>query len=363
MTPREGKILVFNYLTRQAALCSTDVLYWVTTLSDWQTVKSLKRSHPHIDTASLRSELRKLVELAILVLDGSSEHQRESSYENEWEWGLTTGAYHFSLLNNVFETSEAAVARQLQRQFVDPSPRLYRVHQGGGVNLPLPGNSPVRPLLRTMLDRRSNRVAGAESISLEALSDCLFAGMAITGTVETPTGTLPLQMTPSGGARNAYEAFVMAYRVDGLSPGVYHYSATEHSLALVSTTLPERPSALLSNQYWADDMPAIVFLIAYLERLMWKYSDPNGYRVALIEAGHKGQNIALAAAARGLTACPTAALQEDLVKSFLQVERMTQTPVYALCLSEPGQYDFTISSVNPAAASIYEASEQFPSLN
>ena len=28
---------------------------------------------------------------------------------------------------------------------------------------------------------------------------------------------------------------------------------------------------------------------------MWKYDDPNAYRVVLIEAGHIGQNIMLAA--------------------------------------------------------------------
>ena len=64
-------------------------------------------------------------------------------------------------------------------------------------------------------------------------------------------------------------------------------------------------------------MPCIIFLVAYLERTMWKYSDSNAYRVVLIEAGHIGQNIMLAATQAGLSACPTAALAHSAIKDLL----------------------------------------------
>ena len=37
-------------------------------------------------------------------------------------------------------------------------------------------------------------------------------------------------MTPSGGARNPYEAYVYVRNVEQLAPGMYHYSAAENSL-------------------------------------------------------------------------------------------------------------------------------------
>ncbi len=95
---------------------------------------------------------------------------------------------------------------------------------------------------------------------------------------------------------------------------------------------------MLGNQDWVDAMPCIVFLVAYLERTMWKYSDSNAYRVVLIEAGHIGQNIMLAATQAGLSACPTAALAHSRdPKSCLGLTRLTHAPLYALTLSYPAE--------------------------
>jgi SagB-type dehydrogenase family enzyme len=84
-----------------------------------------------------------------------------------------------------------------------------------------------------------------------------------------------------------------------------------------------------------NNMPAIVFLMAYLERSMWKYQDPNAYRVMLIEAGHIGQNIMLAATHHKLTACPSAALSHEKIKQAFGIDGLTRTPVYALGLGAP----------------------------
>jgi len=68
---------------------------------------------------------------------------------------------------------------------------------------------------------------------------------------------------------------------------------------------------------------------------MWKHGDPNAYRVILIEAGHIGQNIMLAATEYVLTACPTAAINHARVKAMLGMGKITQAPIYALSLSVP----------------------------
>jgi nitroreductase len=68
---------------------------------------------------------------------------------------------------------------------------------------------------------------------------------------------------------------------------------------------------------------------------MWKYEDANAYRVVLIEAGHIGQNMMLAATRHGLSACPTAALSHSVIKRLLGLDRLTDAPIYALTLSAP----------------------------
>jgi SagB-type dehydrogenase family enzyme len=77
----------------------------------------------------------------------------------------------------------------------------------------------------------------------------------------------------------------------------------------------------------------VVVLAAFFERTMWKYDDPNAYRVILIEAGHIGQNMLLMATEEGLAACPTAALSHDRLFDMLELpSRITCAPVYAIAI-------------------------------
>ena len=95
-------------------------------------------------------------------------------------------------------------------------------------------------------------------------------------------------------------------------------------------------------------MPIVIFLIAVLERVTWKYSDPNAYRVVLIEAGHIAQNMMLACTNNELTACPTAALNHSEISEVLGLTAITQTPVYALLVGKPGENHDVVYSVQSA---------------
>lgn len=95
----------------------------------------------------------------------------------------------------------------------------------------------------------------------------------------------------------------------------------------------EEPETMLAGQDWVHTMPAIILLVAHFERTMWKYQDANSYRVILIEAGHIGQNIMLAATAHGLSACPTAALHHETICGALGISDCLHVPIYALTLS------------------------------
>jgi SagB-type dehydrogenase family enzyme len=159
--------------------------------------------------------------------------------------------------------------------------------------------------------------------------------LGITGYVKTPSGNLPLAMTPSGGARNPFEAYVILRRGSDLSPGVYHYSAAEHSLQQVRGEMPAEMAPLLANQNCCSEMSAYIVLVGVFERTMWKYQDPNAYRVVLIEAGHVAHNIMVAATNLGLTACPTAAIAHGPMSETLSIDSLTHVPMYVLTLDKP----------------------------
>ena len=118
-----------------------------------------------------------------------------------------------------------------------------------------------------------------------------------------------------------------------MRPGIYHYCAFDHTLGRLDTDEMPSPSELMGGQEWADEMPCVIVLCALLERTMWKYEDANAYRVVLIEAGHIGQNLMLAATRRGLSACPSAALNHSRIsKAISSGNRFTHSPIYALTL-------------------------------
>jgi SagB-type dehydrogenase family enzyme len=337
--PADQGVVLYDYTSKTAARCSTDALHWMHYFSAWHEIAEAISAHPQWSEKHVRETIEALVELGFIYSESDQRATFQKDFEENWNWGHAAAMFHFSVLNNPFHSAEESRQMQLEKSERAPSPILFWRNPEEALQLDQPNKSEVGDLLTLMAKRRTNRTCLQQNITTQQIADCLRAGLGITGFVETETGLLPLAMTPSGGARNPYEAYVMVRNVDGLAPGFYHYSAIDHSLESISRNLPNRPSSLLAGQEWVDEMPAVVFLVAAMERTMWKYPDANAYRVILIEAGHIGQNIMLAATAHGLSACPTAALSHEDISRHLELEKITHVPIYALSIGVPGEYD------------------------
>jgi SagB-type dehydrogenase family enzyme len=335
LVPRDSSIVGFNYLVRSVFECSTDAVQLIAQFSDWEEIDVFIERISDGNDKTLRMVLQDLLSVGALVERGSRLAKLEQEHEEGWDWGLPAAMFHFSLRDKQFLAPTEIEHIQLEKARKVPSPALYRLHNEATfvhrLGDPFDGNE----LLALMARRRTVRAATQQATSLEQVSSCLFAGLGITGEVRNCVGSLPLKMTPSGGARNPFEAFIYARNVDGLRKGFYHYSAKEHSLArLPSDSLPE-PSELLAGQAWSNEMPCIVFLVAMLERTMWKYMDPNAYRGVLIEAGHIGQNMMLAGTRLGLSLCPTAAFCHSKIDQCLGLDKATHSVSYALTIGVP----------------------------
>jgi SagB-type dehydrogenase family enzyme len=336
--PRDKGVIVYNYLTKGAVSCSPSDTYWLTVAPYWKSVDEIAAQHPLLEPAEIQEKLMTFVDCDILLKEGTPQALQEESYTRSWELGPAVGLFHFTALNTPYMELAESVETQKQRAMVDPSPQLFRRNVGSDIALSKPQAKAGNNLIKVMADRRTNRDVTAEAISIEELGDCLYSGLGITGFVQTETSLLPLKMTPSGGGRNPYEAYVWARNVHGLASGFYHYSALDHSLGSLSATTNIAPGNFLGGQDWADQMPAIIFLIAEIKRTTWKYNDPNSYRVVLIEAGHIAQNIMLTCTSSGLTACPTAALSHNEISNLFDLDGISQTPIYALAIGRPQQY-------------------------
>lgn len=328
--PDRAGLIGFNFLAKATFSCSSDVASLLVAWGKWATPEQIGiKLGLHVD--EVRTTAAQLVEMAALVTHNSPLAAMEAEYGNAWRWGVPAAMLHFALADPDIMTVEESEHLQLERLASTAQPALFSRNDAAAIKLDVPDND----LIDLMARRRSIRSTAKPSITIGQLAECLFAGMGITGWTENCAGRLPLGMTPSGGARNPFEAYVLARNVEGLDPGIYHYSAIDHDLGRIAINDLPSASTLVGGQEWANQMPCLILLSASLDRTMWKYSDPNAYRVVLVEAGHIGQNIMLAATRHGLSACPTAALNHSTIKRLIGSNRLTDAPIYALTLGYP----------------------------
>ena len=161
--------------------------------------------------------------------------------------------------------------------------------------------------------RRSLRDYAGRPLTTAELSWLLHATTGITG----PGG---LRAAPSAGALYPIETYVVATRVEGIEPAIYHYAPADHALERVrgGTFGGDLVIAGLGQEFLGQ-APVVLVLSAIFQRLRWRYQE-RAYRYALLEAGHIGQNVYLAAEAAGLGACAVGAFFDDAVNRLVEVD-------------------------------------------
>jgi SagB-type dehydrogenase family enzyme len=334
----ETGLIGLNYLQNKRFAGKADIITLLSAMGDWATVDSLAQTLGVTDPALLSQNLEQLADAGIVIREGSSEAEREDAHFSAWKWGAPAALYHHIVQDREVMSVDEALEKQREKIDTADQPDAYFVPEASAEKIELPRAWALddAALGATMDARRSVREVSGAPVSLGAVSDCLRAGFGINGYTQNEAGVrLPYALTPSGGARNPYDAFVYAAAVDGLAPGIYRYAPLAHALVRVGEASVSF-SEMLGGQDWPDRMACFILMRADFARSMWKYDDANAYRVMLIEAGHIGQNIMLAATAHGLTACPSAALNHAQVAHDLgHTDDPVKAAIYALGLGHP----------------------------
>lgn len=172
-------------------------------------------------------------------------------------------------------------------------------------NLPLKND-----LVSLIKDRRSARVYTGEKMTLRELSFLLWATQGVQAIRGRSYATL--RTVPCGGARHEFETYLVVQNVEGLVPGAYHYLPMEHALEFLHPVenLPEAISASLCDQKWAAKANVVFYWAMVAYRAEWRYGI-YAHRVALIDAGHIGQNLYLACTGLGIGCCGIAAFSHS----------------------------------------------------
>jgi len=186
------------------------------------------------------------------------------------------------------------------------------VENNAGITLPEPRYDSDVSLDEALLKRRSVRDYSDEALTLQEVSQLLWAAQGITD----PSGK---RTAPSAGALYPLEVYVVVGDIEGIVKGVYKYKPQEHELIKILNGDQRKAlaKAALDQQSVAQGAIDIVVTAIY-ERTTGKYSD-RGIRYVHMEAGHAAQNVYLQAVALNLGTVSIGAFYDDQVKEVLNL--------------------------------------------
>jgi SagB-type dehydrogenase family enzyme len=183
--------------------------------------------------------------------------------------------------------------------------------------------------------RRSERDFARDPIASSELAGLLHAAYGRTHQLldDEPAGIGPqLRTVPSGGALFPLELYVCAWRVDGLTPGLYHFDPLRRVLECVSVDdLADAVAAAAIYPEPTTRCAALLLVTGVFWRTRFKYG-LRGYRFALLEAGHVVQNVLLVATAYGLASLPLAGFYDARLESVLGVDGVEESVLYAVAV-------------------------------
>jgi len=187
------------------------------------------------------------------------------------------------------------------------------------IQLPQPLTKGKVSLEETIARRRSQRSFKGKELTLEEISQLLWAAQGITG----KEGAHNFRSVPSAGALYPMEVYALT------KDGLYHYVPENNILEVLDERdLRSNLAIAAFGQSSVSQAALDIVICAVYERVTAKYGE-RGKRYVEIEAGHVAQNIHLQAVALGLGSVPIGAFSDEKVKDVLKLP-LNQVPLYII---------------------------------
>ncbi len=194
------------------------------------------------------------------------------------------------------------------------------MEMGDRIKLPEPRSNGELSLEKALLERRSIRDYSGDNLTVEEVSQLLWAAQGVTSGWGGRTA-------PSAGALYPLELYLVVGDVEGLGKGIYRYIPKEHELIKVGDrdVRAELAEAALGQEMIRDGAVDIVFTAEY-RRTTVKYGE-RGIRYVHAEAGCAIQSVYLQATSLGLGTVVIGAFYDKEVKEILDID---EDPLYIM---------------------------------
>jgi SagB-type dehydrogenase family enzyme len=239
---------------------------------------------------------------------------------------------------DTFSADPDGYARAAMQEFIarDGVPEIWkRFPDRDAVALPAPGALPDEPLEKVLLRRRSNRPWRYGTIGLETLSTILFHA-------NEETRRLRMSAEESAAERpevllnssfSALETYCVAFSVEGLAPGIYHYDPRDGRLFPIRLGLFRDEFVRMCIGQDRPREAACAFVVtAVWPRFMFRYRHPRAYRTLMINVAELGHKYLLLATAFRLSTFMTPAFDDRAADQFFGFDGYDEGPLYAIAV-------------------------------
>ncbi|HEX6464812.1 MAG TPA: SagB family peptide dehydrogenase, partial [Vicinamibacterales bacterium] len=304
--------------------------YALSLSSNWTPAAEMRRRlRPYVGRSADRL-LRSMVARHLLDRSDRKENPRARALETWGAWNPAASFFHLTTKNVRGPRDRRATERELRAEYAahGAPPKTKRYARSRTIALPAPKRAGEFP--EVLLGRRTWRKFSDAAVPLVDLATLLQLTLGVQRTEEAVgLGPVHLKTSPSSGARQPLEMYVLAVNVDGLQPGVYHYLPDTHGLELVKRGGNARTIArYVPDQPWYEDAAALVMFTAVFARTQWRYPFARAYRSVLLEAGHVCQTFCLVATWLGLAPFCTGRFYDDHVERDLRIDGISESFIY-----------------------------------
>ena len=190
------------------------------------------------------------------------------------------------------------------------------------IKLPKPKYNSDVSLEESLVKRRSVRDYTGEQLTLEEVSQLLWAAQGITSDRGGRTA-------PSAGALYPLEVYVIVGDVQDLAIGIYLYKPKKHEVVMIADkdVRQQLAGAALGQSSVKNGAIDIVFTAVY-QRTTRKYGD-RGIKYVHMETGHVAQNVCLQATAMALGTVTIGAFNDQEVSKILNLPK-DEKPLYII---------------------------------
>jgi SagB-type dehydrogenase family enzyme len=335
---QDGQLFFHNFVKRSTVAGKPVTCEVLNFFETWRTRQEAMAHFAHYTRGSVRLAVAQLVKHRLLLQKNSHDAMQDTRIAKEWSTWLPQGSFHFSTKDTPYiDRSGWSLDRLKAVLPKTPQPKILKTVKGT-TKLSLPRRVvPDSEFIRVLMARKTHRRFSKQRLPLETVSHLLSLVWGVSGYLYSPRfGKLLRKTSPSGGARHPGEVYLMALRVEGLRPGLYHYHPAYHRLELIrANATPKKAWLYCAGQHFTKNAGALFLMTAIFPRTMWKYPVARAYRVVLLDAGHLCQTFCLVATWLGLAPFCTAALKDTLIERDLGIDGVRESVLYVAGVGVP----------------------------